>query len=102
MPLSLSSILCPVIISIQSAKLITLSYPLNSHAFLFCLPVLFTGIQADAGPVITDKLGVVSFASLFSRVKVRQSTACVSLYTSLLSGFFLSLLWNFLTHRCTH
>ena len=35
---------------------------------------------ADAGPVITDKLGLVSFASLSSRVKVRQSTACASLY----------------------
>ena len=63
---------------------------LSSFVYRFCsqgyrLPERATG--ADTGSVITDKLSVVSFASLSSRVKVRQSTACVSLYTSLLSGF---------------
>ena len=58
---------------------------------------------ADAGSVITDKLGVVCFASLSSRVKLRQSTACVSLYTSLLSGFcFLRRCFGISSHTDAH
>ena len=63
---------------------------LSSFVYLFCsqgyrLRERATG--ADAGPVITDKPGVFCFASLFSRTRMTQSTSCVPLYTSLLSGF---------------